>query len=452
MVNKPIFCALAFGSASINSYGEYIPCCNIRTDEWEMYKDGHYDHGMLTAPPKIRINAPNLKQLRKQLINGEWPKACENCRQAEDAGVGSMRTIWNKSLEEYDIPVTEQVSPENIYYLDLTFSTKCNSKCMTCSPDLSDFWQEEYEKIWRIKPYNKVQYKRVCIDDASADSLAREFPNVRNVSFIGGEPTISEEHIRFLEILISQGRSKNISLSYVTNLTGINPELVSLWNHFKSVHVSVSIDGYGKVNEYIRYPIKWNKTEQNLRMFLDMVRESAENKHIERTEFTIGLSCTVSIFNAIQCMDLFEFWFDLTSSCKVDDKTLGAIVGCFVNRVSHPQHALVGLLSKEYRQQGIEKGNMLLKKIEDFDNNFPDYARTNHGLSESIKLTMNWLEEEQIIDSVFLSQNKHLITESDEYRNRQLKDFMPELWKELNKIWKQGINGEYYLEGENPVK
>lgn len=437
MVEKqPIFCGLAFGSASINSYGEYIPCCNIRTDEWKMYKDGKYDHGMLTAPPKTRINAPNLKQLRKQLIDGEWPKACENCREAEEAGVGSMRMIWNRSLEDCEIPIVEHVSPENIYYLDLTFSTKCNSKCMTCSPDLSDFWEEEYNTIWRIKPYNKVQYKRICIDDTNADSLARDFPNVRNISFIGGEPTISDEHVRFLEMLVAQGRSRNIRLSYVTNLTGINQRLISLWNQFRSVHVSVSIDGYGKVNEYIRYPIKWAKSEANLRTFLEMVKESRLNWAPDRTDFSIGLSCTVSAFNAIQCMDLFEFWFDMLTEYKVENTTLAQAVGCFVNRVSNPQSCLVGLLSKEYRKQGIDKGRLLLEKIEQFDNKNTEHT-TNHGLVESIKLAMAWLDDERIIDVTLLSQNKQLITESDKFRNRQLIDYIPELQEELNKVWKE---------------
>jgi hypothetical protein len=155
-----------------------------------MYKDGHYDHGVLGKDPHIRINAHNLVDLRKQLINGEWPDACGNCKEAEENGIGSMRTIWNKGLQEHVIPLVEHVDAKDIRYLDLTFGTKCNSKCITCSVDLSDFWTEEWNKIWAIKPEQQFKHNRVCIDDTTARKLVEDFPNVTAVSLVGGEPSI----------------------------------------------------------------------------------------------------------------------------------------------------------------------------------------------------------------------------------------------------------------------
>ena len=444
-VKKPIYCSLAFGSASINSYGEYIPCCGIRTNHWKNIKDGHYDIKLLDNDPNERINAPNLKELRKQLIDGEWPDACGNCKEAEENGIGSMRTIWNKGLQEHTIPISEHIDPSNIRYLDLTFSTKCNSKCMTCSSDLSDFWTEEWNKVWAIKPEQQFKFNRVCIADTTARKLVEDFPNVTAVSLIGGEPTISEEHIEFLKLLIEKGRSKKIRLSYVTNLTGITDELVELWKQFGSVHVSVSIDGYQKTNEYIRYPFKWSKIESNLRTFLSMVKESMDDP--SKTKFSIGLSCTVSLFNAIQSMDLFEFWLHLGLEYKKIDGTLAHDNGCFVNRVSHPLYALVSLLTPEYRKQGLVKGQELLNFIDNYLSEHPNET-INHGLIESIKIVMRWLEEPQLIDSTYLSQNKHFVTNSDEFRNRHIKDYIPELYNELEKIWEAGIiPGDYYVPG-----
>ena len=83
----------------------------------------------------------------------------------------------------------------------------------------------------------------------TAQKLIDTFPNVQRISFIGGEPTISDEHIEFLKMLIAKGTNKNIGLSYVTNLTGVTEELLELWDKFYRVHISVSIDGFDKVNE-----------------------------------------------------------------------------------------------------------------------------------------------------------------------------------------------------------
>lgn len=433
-VKKPIYCALAFGSASINSHGEYIPCCNIRSDYWRRYQG----KGMPNDDPYIKINTPNLRQLRKELISGTWPNACLNCKEAEEAGADSMRTIWNSSFQEKfkdGVPMIEQVSNRNIHYLDLTFSTKCNSKCMTCGPYLSDFWEEENEVIWQLKG-EKRTYRRICIDDTTAEKIVRDFPNVEIISFIGGEPTISEEHIKFLNLLVSTGRSKNIRLNYVTNLTGFNDELTLLWENFKNVGLSVSIDGYGKVNEYIRYPFKWSKTETNLRMFLELCKKNPN-------KFGIGLSCTLSVFNAIQSMDLFEFWFDTLIEYKIDKTTLAHVVGCFVNRVTFPNYTRIGLLSKEYRKAGIEKGHRLLEKINNYIEQNPNSV--NKGITDSIKLTMLWLEDEEITDPKIHANNHNLITASDKFRNRNLKDYIPELHDELEKVWNMYVEGSTKL-------
>ena len=449
-VKKPIYCALAFGSASINSYGEYIPCCNIRTDYWKMFKDGHYDHGIVGKDPEIRINAHNLKDLRRQLINGEWPQACTNCKDAEDNGIGSMRTIWNAGLAPAIIPIVEIVDPKDIKYLDLTFGTKCNSKCMTCSSDLSDFWEEEWESVWRIQPEQKRNLKRVSIDDITAQKLVDNFPNVEAISFIGGEPTISDEHVEFLKLLIATGRNRQIRLSYVTNLTGMSDELLNMWKQFGKVHVSVSIDGYQKVNEYIRYPFKWKKVEANLRTYVAAVQTSIEQYGHDhaKTQFSIGLSCTISMFNAVQCMDLFEFWYNMLLEYKKFDGTLAHDAGCFVNRVSHPQYALLGLLTPAYRKTGIEKGQRLLDTIATYLKNNPTEG-INNGFIESIKITMSWLAEPHLVNSTFLAQSKHFITESDAFRNRHLKYYIPELWNELETIWSHGIiPDDFYIYGK----
>lgn len=429
MNNEPIFCALAFGSVSINSFGEYIPCCSIRTDKWKICKqsDPHIpkaNAGILSIPelePKDKINAPSLREVRKSLIEGEFPPVCENCKIAETAGVNSMRTIWNTSLADYNIPMEEHVNPENIRHLDLTFSTKCNSKCMTCNSQLSDFWEEEDSFIWNTKPINK---NRVCITEETAHKLADQFSNVVRINFVGGEPTISEEHVSFLHHLVATDRSKDIVIGYVTNLAGINTELIKLWSKFKEIGGSVSIDGFGEVNEYIRYPIKWQKTETNLKRYLNLMVNDKER-------FMFGLSCTVSLFNAIQCVELMEYWIDTLTEHDLHPE-VG--VGIFLNRVSYPDYLTVNLLSPEYRQLGIDKAYKLLDKINLYD-------RTHeHSIDlstrQSVELLISWLSEPQIKDDAKLKKAKHFITYSDKFRKRDLKDYIPELWEELERLWK----------------
>lgn len=417
-VKKPIYCSLAFSSVSINSYGEYIPCCNIRMEHFKTYQD-YTGKQLFEAEPLERINMPNLKKIRNDLANGIWPLACQNCKSAEDNGVASMRTIWNNELLESEM--TEEMDPLKVKYLDLTFGTKCNSKCMTCNMDLSDFWEEESLVHYPKKIRN---FKRVSITTDTAKKLIETFPNVRRISFIGGEPTISTEHVDFLKMLIERGTSQNISLSYVTNLTGITDELLELWDKFYRIHLSVSIDGFGKVNEYIRYPFKWSKTESILKTILKLCQE-----HTTTHKYTMGLSCTHSIYNAIQAPDLLEYFYDTlkTYNCE-DGNTLLKHCGAFINRVSFPREAMVHNLSNVYRSKGIEKVNRLLDKIQkDVDNGII----VERGIIESIKLIGAWLEEPWSMDKDNIVSVLKFIDTSDKFRNRNINDYIPELMTEL---------------------
>jgi len=410
-MNEPIYCGLAFGSASINSEGEYIPCCNIRSAEFNYYTKAH---PVFQSEPYERINAKNLKVIREKLINGEWPSACLNCKNAEDSNVLSMRTIWNKTIT--NAPMVEHVNPLDIKYLDLTFGTKCNSKCMTCSEVLSDFWETEWNYINpdRIK---KV-YTRVSIDETTASKLIRDFPNVTKISFIGGEPTISEEHFSFLQNLVAQGKTKKIELSYVTNLTGVTDELIDIWKNFKHVGLSVSIDGFQEVNEYIRYPFKWSKTEANLRTFLDLCKK-------DYRKFGVGLSCTHSLFNAIQAPDIMEFWYDILKEYGLLNRC-----GAFLNRVSQPEYLMIHHLSIPYRKIGIDKAQRLLTKIE------KDNLIIQQSIIDCTKQMAVWLAEPWSGDIEQLKETHRFIKASDEFRKRNIRDYIPELADELEKIWK----------------
>jgi len=421
---EPIFCSLAFGSVSINGAGKYIPCCNIVSTEWEGYREL-----IPYNDPAKKINSKSLIQLRSQLASGIWPSACENCRTNEENGSDSMRTIWNRSLKDFNIPIENKINPENVKFLDLTFGTKCNSKCMTCSPSLSDFWEDEYNEIAKNPEFKNQVIRnlpsRISITDSNSIKIMLSFSNVEFIAFVGGEPTISNEHIEFLTMLVKNKRSKNINLSYVTNLTGITEELISIWENFKSIYLSVSIDGYGKVNEYIRYPFRWKKIQTNLYEIFDKVLTS------NNTKYTVGLSYTPSLFNAGNSADFFEYWYDLLKTYPDADGRLLRDTGCHINRISWPEYAMMTLLPLGYREKEIIKLEVLLNKIE---KDQLEGFKIHNSLIDSIRLLINWLKEKQISNKTIVTRLRVFIQESDRYRNRNIKDYLPDLWVELLKL------------------
>ncbi len=94
--------------------------------------------------------------------------------------------------------------------------------------------------------------------------LQAVMPSIRQMYLVGGEPLLIEAHYDFLESCVKRGYAQNIKLEYNSNITAIPDKAWSLWKHFRLVQIGASIDGIGRVNDYIRHPSKWERVHENL--------------------------------------------------------------------------------------------------------------------------------------------------------------------------------------------
>jgi hypothetical protein len=403
VMNNSIYCGLAFGSVSIGNQGELRPCCGIVPDEFDS------SFGISSQPLVSRINGPELRKIRKLLIVGEWPKACNNCRNAEVIGSESMRLIWNENIA--DAPMVESINPENIKFLDLSVGNKCNSKCMTCTPRCSDFWIEEYSH--NVLNENSFNLTTDNITENSIDEFLDTFKNIEFISLLGGEPMFAAGHSIILKKLVSSGMSKKISLNYVSNLTVFDESLVDMWKEFSSVGACLSVDGVGLVNDYLRYPANFDKIEHNLTRYMDLV---------ESGQFGITLSCTISIFNFVRYPDLLEYYISLIEKYDTGREKMAI----FLNYVTNPNYFDSSLMTSEFRASCLPKLDKIKAKIENMD--------VHPSLLVSCDTIHAWANKPQINDNTKVAKAFDFISRSDKYRKRNIKDYIPEVWEELTKL------------------
>jgi len=123
----------------------------------------------------------------------------------------------------------------------------------------------------------------------------------------GGEPFINPFIKKLINVLIKYNVSHEIDLQFSTNLTVFPEEFIRKLNKFKSVKFYLSIDGYGPVYEYIRYPAKWEKVACNLQNI---------NKH---SGFSCIITPTLLNYNILSITDLLDYAesLDLTSSFNI---------------------------------------------------------------------------------------------------------------------------------------
>jgi len=300
-MSKSLYCALASNSVSFGSDGHSRPCCAIDTHYWS------YTHHLADDISNFDewYNNEDLVKVREDLNNGVWNPICNLCKIREEAGQPSTRQIFNHTLSEieertgrsWENPESVITNYDNIFLLDITVGNKCNSSCLMCNPSASDMWKKEQETITG-EPI--LWYEKNWFNEANALQLVDKLPNLRAIQFVGGEPTINKDHIAMLEKLVATGRSKDITLGYVVNLTAISESLIDLWSQFGTKHITVSIDGLGPVNEYIRYPFTWDKVNRGL--------ERIKAQALKHKDYHIGLSLTVIPLNILSLDETLLWW------------------------------------------------------------------------------------------------------------------------------------------------
>lgn len=298
-----LYCALASNSVSFGGTGHARPCCAIDTYSWpyEDYLDS--DAGNMSE----WFNNVNLVKVRTELNHGRWPEVCKLCKIREESGQPSTRQIFNKTLFDLEQKTErpwrdhrdEITDFDNIFLLDVTVGNKCNSSCLMCNPSASDMWQKEQEEIHGKKMHWVGEN---WLNNDNAVELVKKLPNLRAIQFVGGEPTVNKPHLEMLEYLVETGRSKDITLGYVVNLTAITQNLVDLWSNFAEKYITISVDGIGPVNEYIRYPFTWDKVNRGF----DRIKRQAEKDG----NYMIGLSHTVISLNILKLDEILTWWED----------------------------------------------------------------------------------------------------------------------------------------------
>ena len=193
------------------------------------------------------FKSETLAEIKQYFNEDKQHPHCQFCWDAERNGVRTQRDSSKPDLSK-------------LRKIHLRFNNICNFKCRMCNPKFSSTWAEEN----KIHKYFVHDYKlEKDIFESTEDLYKLILDNkdtLKQINISGGEPLITKINYRFLKFLIDN-KLTHIALAYSTNLSRIDYDginLVSLFNKFKRVTLSVSVDGYGKDVEYSRHGFKWN--------------------------------------------------------------------------------------------------------------------------------------------------------------------------------------------------
>ena len=402
--------------------GEYWPCCN-----WTPHADNILSNNQFDVKNKT-INefwqSKQMNEIRSLMLDGKPIAGCKACYDEERNGTASLRQQENNGWARHkDLPNVENtikewkqtgVCPEPVS-IDINFSSLCNLKCRMCFSGLSselakEQWGIIQKEGWEVN-HELMRFQKddlEIIDHGKNNKLMSElydqFKDIKRIYLKGGEPTLLQTMYDYLNYPVDKGQANQIQIKFNTNMTNVQKRFVQLMDKFKKVDLTMSIDGVGAVQEYIRSPSKWKAIDRNILYFI-------ENNH----KADLMVSPCWQIYNLFYIKDHLEYFDALNKTRKVEVTPI---------LLDFPMHYRIDTLPYDIREQAIDKVK------ECFKLNISKQPTLYRKLNTLIKVLQDKNNTTEHMDK-FVQITKLY----DKHRNQSIENSLPDLYKHVKKYF-----------------
>lgn len=301
---------LPWSHTFINNEGHIHACCMA-----ENYGKGAVDSSdkPVVVDQKEALkkswHSKYFRSLRKKMLSGERPEECFRCFNDEDSGLRSYRQNSNfhhvKRHGFFSVMKMKSVKPPHqVSFIDLRLGNLCNLKCRMCHPVASKKWIDEWTVLFK-KSLSEDRKKQLRdMDWYESPDFWSQFeeglPYINRIHLAGGEPLIIRQTFDFLKKVVASGYSKQIDITYNTNMTVLPQAVYEFWPQFKSVQVMASLDGLDQINSYIRHPADWSKIVEHM----DLLVKDQKQLRLK----PVSIVHTVQMMNVHHLVEFCE-WF-----------------------------------------------------------------------------------------------------------------------------------------------
>lgn len=427
MHNSPTFCAMPFISTMLNTDGKMRYCCIASgPTAFARNTDGS---PMIVGKNSVEEawNSEVFKNARKDMLEGRQVEACKHCYKQESIGLDSYRTRmtaeWQNRLGPKLFDFIESAEQNNYevklppVYLDLRLGNLCNLKCRMCNPFNSSQiakehfgsyeTSEEYKEFWNNNWGPNPTFLKDSDLNFDSNFLWNEIigliPNLGKVYMTGGEPTLINNNYRFMEEIIAAGYQDKIEIFFNINCTNVTNKFLDLISKFSNIKINCSLDGFEKVNDYIRSPSKWEKIDENF-------QKIAQLKNVN-----LDVTPVVQTYNVLDCHNMLYY---VESISKKYDRPIG--IDFLIN--DHPYYLDVTILPEHIREKAAHN----LEKYQGELLNEPRIQNTVQGIINLMRKDRH--ADHEVLMKTFINYTKML----DKTRKESFVESLPELAEDLN--------------------
>ena len=273
--NSNSFCILSHVGVYNDAIdGNMFPCCVI--DPTKSKFTGNKNVNNL----KDYFTSDYHQHIVNSLDNDIKIPECSTCWSKENVNLPSFRQEKNSNLlgdtkftsNWIKLLAKKQQTLSPLLFADLKFSNVCNYTCAMCNPHnstkiysqwtlkpdaphIKEFLANNPNYMSRVKNYTKNNRHSLLEDVLKHD--------IKILSITGGEPLLDEKILQILSNLSDLKKSK-ISLTFVTNGSVDLISTVNKLGKFKYIKFVISIEGYDKLNDYVRIGSDWDFLSSNI--------------------------------------------------------------------------------------------------------------------------------------------------------------------------------------------
>ena len=258
-------------------------------------------------PLEEHWNSEHMKGVRKRMMNGETLPECEVCNH-RILNHDVYRSYFNHLFGSHRDSILAQTAEDGTYLplptsFDYRFTNLCNFKCRMCGPQLSSAWTAEGVRNHNQDAIDTAYWKTVTKwffeNHVEPEFLAAiEEKRIEEIYWVGGEPLLWDIHWKSMKRIHELDLGKQIYIRYNTNLSHIffnGNSLFGLLQDVRDWEICASIDGTGKIGEYIRTGLDYKSWRKHYQRGLESQKKPTQM----RLDFTLTLPGMFDIENMV---------------------------------------------------------------------------------------------------------------------------------------------------------
>lgn len=351
---SPSFCPAKWLQITLHLENGHTHSCH--------HPDTHkIDITTLESDPSTLHNTQYKKEMRQMMLSGDRPSECHYCWNIEDNTRDYSDRIY-KAVDSWSsnnldrISLTDYSKNVNPSYMEVSFSSVCNFKCIYCSPAISSSLHKEYKRygdyicmqsLGELKNLGKIV--EISESKKYVEAFWNWYPTLINdlnvLRITGGEPLLHLSTFRILEDILNNPKPK-LELSVNTNFCvadkAINKYIdlskqIANKGAVKKLIAFASIDSYKNQAEYIRYGLDYD-------LFVNNVK-----KYLTETKSPVVIMATFNLLSIPGFISLLKDVIKLKRLASELDIDNGVVID--ISQLEHPHFLSVKIITEELKNE-----------------------------------------------------------------------------------------------------